>query len=65
MVKMKANGTFQCEGVGVVQAGEEFDCDTEQRADYLVAIGMAVKMETAPKNKMARAPKNKGKRNAG
>lgn len=64
MVKMKALGTFQSDGVGVVSAGQEFDCDTLARATYLEKIGLAVKMEDAPKNKMARAPKNKGNRNA-
>lgn len=64
MVKMKALGTFRSDGVGVAQAGEEFECDTEARANYLEAIGLAVKMQPAPKNKMAAAPRNKGKRNA-
>jgi hypothetical protein len=62
-VKMIAHGTFRCEGVGEVQAGAEFECDP-QRADYLSGIGMASKMDSAPKNKMAAAPKNKGMRNA-
>lgn len=63
MVKMKALGTFLFDGVGSVAAGQEFECDSA-RAEYLHGIGLAVKMEDAPKNKMARAPKNKGNRNA-
>ena len=61
--KMRALARFQINGVGVVNAGDEFECDA-QRATYLEHIGIAVKMDAAPKNKMARKPRNKGAKDA-
>lgn len=61
---MKALQRFSAPDLGEVDVGQEFECPVD-RGKAFETYGLAAKMDAAPKNKMADAPKNKGKRNAG